>query len=341
MPNLSLHTRVNNFVRWIRPDPDKTEDTRKQRDDVKDRIRNKAEADGLTVRSMPHSGSFADATGLRRHMLGDADHEGQDVDCPFVLSKKDEDGDPLTALLPRFEGYAGDTYPETERERTKSSVKLKFAATKLNFDLVPMLAVDGNDDEQILLRAGGEKRRTSIQKHVEFIKARTRKSQDLRGPVAFNDGVRLVKWWREAQVNATQGKIIADVPSFLVKLLCAKAFDEASVKAKYPETLVTWFDLISNYAAKRADISFRDFGVPDPSKITGAKWKVIDPVNTENSAVPTSWGGIQLDELKEWAAKARDNVQQAIAYEMRGRDADAVEFMCKVFGNSFKHHSEE
>ena len=338
MPTISLHSRTNNFVRWIRPDPEMVDETRRQRDDVKERIKKKAQEDGLTVRSMPHSGSFAKSNGLRRHMLGEAEHEGQDIDCPFVLSQKDQDGDPLTVLLPRFERYAKACYPDTEFERSRSSVKLKFAATKLNFDLVPMLAVAGKDDEQVLLRAGGDKRRTSIQKHVEFVKARTRTSQDLQGPVVFNDAMRLVKWWREYQLS--QSKLITDVPSFLLELLCAKAYDEASVKAKYPETLAVWFDRISNYAAKRTELSFLDFGAQGPAKFD-AKWKVIDPVNTQNNAVPASWGGIQVDEFRDWAARARDTVQQAIAFEMRGRDSEAVELMSQVFGSSFKNHSGE
>lgn len=35
----TLHTRIENFVRWIRPDPDRAGPTRKQRDDVKERIK--------------------------------------------------------------------------------------------------------------------------------------------------------------------------------------------------------------------------------------------------------------------------------------------------------------
>src|ERR1041385_6945331 len=119
MPRLTLHTRFVNFTCWIRPDPDKVEEIRKQRDDVKARIKAKAEADGVIVRSMPVSGSFAKATGLRRHMLGDAEHEGQDVDCPFVVAGKDKDGDPLTELLSKFEGYAKACYSDTPVERTK------------------------------------------------------------------------------------------------------------------------------------------------------------------------------------------------------------------------------
>lgn len=338
MGRITLHTRIANFAGWIRPDPDKADDVRKQRDEVRDRIKGKADADGLTVRSTPGSGSFATATGLRRHMLGDAEHEGQDVDCPFVLSRKDEDGDPLDELLGRFDGYAKASYPDTPRERTKSSVRLGFVAAKRNFDLVPMLAVDGKDDEQILLRAGGEKRRTSVQKHVDFVKRRTGKSQELRGPVAFNDGVRVMKWWREYRV--AQSKVIDEVPTFLVLLLCSKAFDEASVQAKWPETLQTWFDKIHSYAAKRADVSFRDYVAPNPDK-AGGLWKVIDPVNGENNVVPGSWSGIKIDEFRDWAKDARDKVQQAIAYDLRERDGDAVALMSDILGPSFKNHSEQ
>lgn len=337
MPGPGLNGRFCNFVTWIRPDPEKLDDTRKQRDEVRDRIKGKAEEDGLTVRSTPGSGSFATATGLRRHMLGGAEHEGQDIDTPFVVSPKDEDGDVLTELLNRFDGYAAASYPDTPREKTKSSVRLDFVASKRRFDLVPMLAVAGKDDEQILLRANGERRRTSVQKHCEFIRSRTGKSQEIKGSVAFNDGVRIVKWWREYRV--TQSKFIDDVPTFLVNLLCAKAFDEIGIRATYPETLVTWFDKIQSYAANRTDVTFRDFARPHPERI-GAKWKVIDPVNGENNVVPSAWGGIQIDELRDWARFARDKIQQAIAYDIRGRDSDAVALMVDVFGPSFKNHSE-
>lgn len=338
MTQITLHSRFANFVSWIRPDPNKIEGIRAQRDSVKARIWAKAEDDGLIVKSTPESGSFAKSTNLRRHMRGGAEHEGQDVDCPFVVSGKDENGDPLTELLSRFERYARASYPDTQIERTKSSIKLTFASSKVAYDLVPMLFVPGSADEQILLRADGERRRTSVQKHVEFTRSRTRHSRDLKGSVAFNEGVRLVKWWRE--YRETQSKILTDVPSFLVDLLCAKAFDEASVQPRYPETLVTWFDRIYSYAARRVDVCFEDFGVPQPQRIT-APWRVIDPVNTENNAVPAGWGGIEIDELRDWAATARDKLQQAMAFDMRGRHAEAVTLTADVFGSSFTNHSED
>lgn len=334
----TLDTRISNFIKWIRPDPDTMEDARKQRDEVRDRIRGRAEDDGLTVRSTPSSGSFAKGTGLRRHMRGGAEHEGQDIDCPFVVSRKDEDGDALTGLLGRFERYAKQSYPKTPRERTKSSVKLSFVESRRNFDLVPMLAVDGNDEEQILLRGNGERRRTSIQRHTTFICNRTKLSREVRGPVGFNDCVRLAKWWREYQV--TQSKILTAVPTFLIDLLCAKAFDEMSVQASYAATLQTWFDKIDAYARERCVVGFDDYAIAQPEKIDAA-WKVIDPVNGRNNAVPTSWGGIDIDELRDWARSARDKIQQAIAYDLRGREAAAVAMMAEVFGPSFENHSED
>jgi hypothetical protein len=332
----TLQTRFCNFITWIRPDPSERQGALDQRDEVRDRIKAKAEADGLTVRSTPGSGSFATATGLRRHMLGGAEHEGQDIDCPFVVAPEDDDGDVLDELLGRFETYAKESYPNTPRERTKSSVRLSFVASKRRFDLVPMLAVEGTDDEQVLLRAGGERRRTSVQQHVEFIKTRTRKSQEVAGPVAFNDGVRVVKWWREYQ--AAQSKFLKEVPTFLVNLLCAKAFDQVGIRATYPETLVGWFDKIQSYAANRSTLTFGDFAQAYPERTSGP-WKVIDPVSGENNAVPPAWGGIQIDELRDWARQARDKLQQAIAYDMLGRDKDALALMGEVFGVSFENHS--
>lgn len=243
---INLQNRISNFVTWIRPDPDKVEDARTQRGDVRDAITAKATADRLVVKSTPASGSFAKHTGLRRHMLGAAEHEGQDIDLAFVLAQKDKDGDILTGLLDRFERYTNDSYPDTPRERTKSSIKLKFVTSKLNFDIVPMLAVEGTYEEQILLRAGGERRRTSVQKHVVFTTTRTAMSCETKG-ATFNNAVRLLKWWREYQ--GTRSKILTDVPTFLMDLLCAKAFDDAGMSGTWAATLETWFDRIASYVS--------------------------------------------------------------------------------------------
>lgn len=88
----------------------------------------------------PEAGSFAKHTGLRRHMRGHSEIEGQDVDLPFVVKPRDKDGDRIgsmrystvsTAMLAR-------ATPRTPREVMASSVEQRFVASKLNYDLVPM-----------------------------------------------------------------------------------------------------------------------------------------------------------------------------------------------------------
>jgi len=66
-----IHVRMKNFVKWIAPEKETREAIKKQSDEIRKRIKSKAEEDGLTVLSMPYSGSFAKKTGLRRHYSGD------------------------------------------------------------------------------------------------------------------------------------------------------------------------------------------------------------------------------------------------------------------------------
>jgi hypothetical protein len=183
-----LQKRLTTFVQWIATEASREDEIREQAGRIRDRIAAKAREDNLTVRSTPNSGSFAKRTGLRRHLLGASVVEGQDVDLPFVVAPRGDDA--LDELLNRFSRYTKASYPDTEQERTKSSVKLYFTNTKLAYDIVPMLATD-QDDRQIILQANGERRETSVQAHTAFVRERTQKSQEQRGRVQFNECIRI------------------------------------------------------------------------------------------------------------------------------------------------------
>lgn len=327
----TLHHRLSTFVDWIATAPETEEVIRKQSDEIRSRIKGKAAQDRLTVQSTPNAGSYAKRTGLRRHLHGDSEVEGQDVDLPFVISPKDKDDENVDRLLDRFEEYAKTSYPDTPRERTKCSVKLKFVASKLAYDLVPMLATKVAD-EQILWRADGQ-RRTSVQKNVEFVRGRTRTSNDLAGRVKFNECVRLVKWWREFRV--TKAQTLEEVPSFHIELMSAKAYDTLSVAETYAETLAGWYALLADLVPKRGPIVFTDFVRP-PAKLP-EPWAVLDPVNTDNNAV-SNWKGVQIDELGEWFAAGRDGWGRAIAADLRGDDAASLAALIDLFGAPMRHH---
>ncbi|RKH55306.1 hypothetical protein D7V93_23255 [Corallococcus llansteffanensis] len=324
------------FVDWIRTDDNKVDTIREQAAEIRARIRGQAEKDGLTVRSTPNAGSFEKKTGLRRHLQGDSDVEGQDVDLPFVVSPHDEDGERIDELLNRFNRYAEATYPFTQRKKTRSSIQLDFVGTKLRYDLVPMLAVPGNDVSQILLRANGERRRTSVQKHIEFVTRRTGESNLMKGRVKFNECVRLVKWWREfRQSNA---RVLRDVPSMVLDLMCAHAYDRIQVKETYAETLAQWFSLMAATVQRRERIAFTDFGLI-PAANQAAEWEVLDPVNSGNNVI-SQWGFAEVDELGEWLEASCDMLHRVVAADLRGDDVESMDCLVDLFGNPFRHHCE-
>jgi hypothetical protein len=329
-----LHRRLGTFVEWVATETAREDDLRARAKNIREAIGAKAKADDLTIPSTPTSGSFATRTGLRRHMRGESDVEGQDVDLPFVVSPKKKQEEQLDALLPRFEQYARDAYPDTARETTKSSVKLMFT-DKVNFDLVPLFATT-DPERQLLVRSDGERRETSVQKHVDFVKTRTAKSNDHPGRVKFNELVRLLKWWRCFRLEGARA--LTDVPSFLVNLLAAYAFDQRGVQATYGETVADWFGFLARVARKRTRIFFTDFA-PAPAASEGRAWSIHDPVNKDNNVVD-KWSGLMCDEFADWLEESRDAMYEVIAAFEDERETDGMNGLVRVFGNPIRHHSE-
>jgi len=328
------HRRLSGFVDWIKPESGTRESIRKQASDIRRVITGQATADGLTVIESPDAGSFAKHTGLRRHMRGDYEIEGQDVDLPFVVKPVSKDGTRIDELLRRFERYATNSYPNTPRDVTASSVELRFVASKLNYDLVPML-VAAYPDHQVILKKDGSQRLTSVSKHTEFIRKRTRSSDALDGRVKFNECVRLFKWWRYVRIGTASP--IEEVRTTLIELLCASAYDRLSVERTYTETLSKWFGWLASVTSRRQSISFTDYPSIEPARQdvpSNPLWQVIDPVNANNNVVHTPWGNIELDEFASWFAAGRDAFARLIAHEQAGNDGIVDDILAELFGNS-------
>jgi tRNA nucleotidyltransferase (CCA-adding enzyme) len=327
-----LHIRLRNFVDWIRTDGTKEESIRKQAQEIRERVKTQASNDGLTIRSTPWSGSFAKRTGLRRHLRGLNPVEGQDVDLPFVISPKDKDDEELSELLPRFDKYLEQSYPDTPRSQTKSSVKLDFVKTKIAYDVVPMLATD-DLERQIIIRGDGTRRETSVQKHIKFIKTRTNDSNEQEGRVSFNEMVRLFKWWREVRCEGHNDSY----PTILIDLLSAYAYDQKGVCNTYSETLAQWFNLLADVVDKKKSICFSDFATSTqcPSEKV---WSVIDPVNPDNN-IAACLDNAEISVLAEWLSQARDDVLQAIAADDDDDESAAIDALVPVFGTPILHNS--
>jgi Second Messenger Oligonucleotide or Dinucleotide Synthetase domain len=332
------HRRLAAFVDWIKPEQGTREIIQKQAADIRRVISAQAVADGLSVLATPDSGSFAKHTGLRRHMRGDLEVEGLDVDLPFVVKPTTAEGERIAELLRRFDGYAQASYPNTPRRATASSVELQFIATKLNYDLVPML-VAPIADHQIILKKDGSRRLTSVAKHTEFVRRRTRASDALEGRVKFNECIRLLKWWRCIRIG--ESGAIDEVRTMLIELLCAFAFDRFKVQYPYTETLFLWFSFLASVTAQRMQVAFSDYPTVEAFRENAPgnpHWRVIDPVNVNNNVVHGDWGNIELQEFASWFAAARDAFARLIAHENAGNDSTVDAILAEQFGNPVLTH---
>jgi serine/threonine protein kinase len=335
-----IERRLEHFVDWLKPDQE-TESAMAQRaHEIRDNIRKQAAADGLKVASTPAAGSFAKNTGLRRHVTGGSDIEGQDVDIPFVLPPMTESEQRISRLLDRFQGYADRAYPQRppNKSRSKSSIKIEFTGAKLSFDLVPMLqAPEYEGDYQWLLRGDGTKRLTSVDRHNTFIKTRTNASNRTPGRVKFNECVRLLKWWREFRMNNDRNSI-PGIPSLLVEMMAAHAFDQKGVQATYSETLLSWFDHLHDVVSRRTTIRFSDYQPPRGRRHAAkTPWMVIEPVDPENN-LTHDWIDQNINELAEWLQRARIDMQQAVDLDRRNNHQESLHHLVRVFGSPFKHN---
>lgn len=326
-----LHNRIKNFVAWIAPPKESRDSIKAKSNEVRDCIKGKAEADGLTIVDMPHSGSFATRSGLRRHMYGNTTTEGQDIDLPFVV-KKDKETE-FEPLIRRFKKYAEECYPDHQIEETKSSVNIIFENERLTFDLVPMFE-GSKTGEQILIRNNGEEIRTGIEKHREFIRKRTAETKSNDGIVTFNDMIRLLKWWRINKQHETNDKL--SIPSFLINLLAAKAYETCGDDTTYPQTLANWFSYLAHIVRSKETIWFNDY-YKSINPGTSITWIVLDPVMADNNIVK-NWNWFQVDDLADWLEEAAEVMNRAIVADLDGRDGDSLTQLQILFGKIFSSH---
>lgn len=338
----TIHRRTKCFVEFIAPEKEKREKIKGQADGIRKCIRDKAVADGYTILAEPYSGSFAKKSGLRRHLQGDSEVEGQDIDIAFILKDEDKDGNPVGCMISTFEGYLKKCYPDSEVGSTKSSATISFSGSKNQFDAVPL--VDTNRAHiQKLIRTNGELRQSSVEKQSEFIKSRNRSSNEIEGVVRFNNCLRLIKWWRYHQQSLGgqfgNGEYDDKVPSFLLDLLCAKAYDVCSVQDTYVETLARWFSFLAHAVRHREEILFNDC-IKTHQPRANAKWKVIDPMDDTNNVVK-NWPDFKIDQLAKWFENALDRMSQAIRHDREGDDQGSMNCLVLLFGNSINNQCKD
>lgn len=320
------HAHLKQFVAKLRTPKSDIATIIERRDRVRSRLQSRLRKEKLPVARSPNAGSYAKGTGLRRYMYGKTKIGGSDIDIPIILTASSGDKLELKTLLDLFEGIVRGSYPRSKTTRTKSSIKLELSSFKYPFDIVPMVAARGDRNLEYLFRADGTKVETSVSEHVQFSKSRTSRSAGMPGIVQFNDMLRLFKWWRE--LRAVKDNLLTNVPTFLLELLCAKAFDQHGVATDYTGTLETWFDAITQLVSERREVRF-DSGRGLANDQT---WLVLDPVNSVNNAVPATWTAHHIDQLARWFADGAATMRRVKEHDAADDGKGALLELQSLFG---------
>lgn len=203
-------------------------------------------------------------------------------------------------------------------------VTITYRGSGLNVDVVPVL-YEGEDDDvgYLIAKDTGERVKTSVSQHLQFIRARKTAQ-----PVDFAQVVRLVKWWiRQSKRRDPDFRF----KSFMAELICAHLADSGASMTDYPSALERFFAyVVQSELSER--ISFADFyGAGELPSGSTAAIEIYDPVNPENN-VAARYTTAERDAMVEAAADALDALNEAAYAEGKGR---AVERWQVVLGPTF------
>ncbi|UTW61724.1 hypothetical protein KFE98_17185 [bacterium SCSIO 12741] len=340
--NSPIQNRFNCFVQFISPDPKRRRKYEHRAKEIIGYIEKRLASDSYTLSGSTLAGSFAKKTGLRRHLEGPNEVEGLDIDLVFILKNEDLKGKSLTSIILVLEEYLRDHYPDSAVGHTKSSATISFKADRLSFDVVPLITTEKPGVFQ-LNRTDHQSRRSSVKEHTRFIQARTACSQGMNEAVHFNNCLRLVKWWRYQRQSEKglfgNGKNDTKVPSFLLDLLCAKAFDRVKVAQTYPETLYKWFEFIQAEIEHRKPVLFTKH-VKNYDLSPNQHWHVMDPLDKSNNVV-MKWNISKIDELGRWFKESLPPLKKAILLDRKGEYDESLKLLVKLFGPSIKTYCKQ
>ena len=271
----------------------------------------------FSLKKMLISGSLAKGTALRS--LNDIDISCYitGVDAPtdvkelidFLVEK-------LQSVFPNFtsDQVTAQTY----------SVTVSFRGSGLNVDIVPILY---NDDSNwygnLVSQDDGSFLKTSIPRHLEFIK--TRKNRHEKD---FAQVVRLVKFWAKKMKAENEN---FRFKSFMIELILAHLSDKGMDFSDYPEALQHFFTFIAKTNMKEK-IIFNDFY---NSSDVGSFWnpvQIIDPVNAENN-VSKLYTDYHANIIVEAALDAGDAIDAALSAPTKG---ETFRYWQKIFGQTFQ-----
>jgi len=330
---MTIKGRFDRFTDAIRPTDEHIAEANRQTDYMVKQLKNRVAADGsFTLEKVLKAGSNAKFTSLRS-----TDENIFDADLGAYYSvdgaTRTELGTLLEFTKSQLRSIYSDTKSDDDFKVLKSAVRVRFrSGIELWVDVAPIIRDDalGIENGGWIPRDDGW-RLTSVTCHNEFIRTRTKASQDVAGPVRFNRLERLVKWW-----NARLGDLAQ--PSYFCDLVTAAAVDAHGVTGEWQTSLRQVFTFLRRHQLLEP-IIFDDTYDPSTVSVPADAVVVLDSVNAENNVTSTWTEATRLAYLDR-VQEAYDAMMLARSAEIDDDEEAAVDAWCLVFGDAFRTLSE-
>lgn len=181
-----------------------------------------------------------------------------------------------------------------------ASVRISYAGTGIDVECVAILYDGDADDYGDLLLRNGKSVRTSIRKHLEFV--RKRKKQH---PEHYAQVLRFLKYWR--RFRAEEGG--ATLPGFAMDLIVSWVIDSGADPSNYAQALQHVFSYIVKTGLSEP-IVFTDNYPTTKVAASGDAIRIYDPVAPENN-VTGDCSQYDRSNVVEEAARALDDISIA------------------------------
>lgn len=320
------NSQLANFVNRIKL---KSENMPKYRDQIKnlrEKLEEKIKNDkrtGIKVSKFNIAGSWKKKTILRNT----GDHP-IDVDLVLYITGDDTLKDDIEKLHDFVVEYLSEIYPnkdierDVDAKRETKSIKIKFAGTGMEVDIVPTVPLEA-PAEYVWQpqRGGGGRYTTSVTYQLDF--ARERRDAN----VSHTSIVRALKWWRNYK------ELKPELSSFMIELIVSYLDINKGIEENIEEGIIRFFKFISD--PNFPDVYFKNAINSIPEYTTPIF--IADPTNNENNTAKkvdiTNWNEIKKEANEAFEAL---NIAQSKNYE--GETIDEWKY---VFGPNFNIGNKE
>jgi hypothetical protein len=333
---MDISSRFDHFIASICPSNEQREKADERAAKLGTCLKKRIADDGrYHLEKIFRSGSSAKSTDLVPRGKGTFD-----IDLGFYFRAQGQPEEQLQKLLPYLRLCLREIYPgkpEEDFHHGKNAINVTFRTCNLKIDIVPIVRGDPSlqcEDRKLrnwgwIPRSDGEQRLTSISAHTHFVHWRTHLSKQVCGPVKFNHLVRLMKWWnRQLPENIRQC-------SYFYELITAAALEKKGVTNEWQSSLEYIFSFMDQNAFSRP-IIFSDYYEANTVRRPNDLVVVLDAVNPENNVTHKWTKGFKRNYLQQ-VITMLDLIKQARKHERMGREDDALDTWCQIFGEEFRH----